>query len=528
MRVPFLRMVACAAIALQLLGAMVLSGDALAQSSTAVTDGTAFAKSVAPTSGKQIVNPTGVNASAWSGSTTTPTAVPSTLGKFSTPNVSTDNYTAAKAIGLAGFGNQAVMNCSTYDPATGDPTQTQTCAAVNFLSNRCLSPTTAQGAVMAANATAATPMASDCTGTYGQAQAEFGYSEGESSSDAIFGVIKGLPSTASAATGETCTTQTVVVTPAQYAINTCTKDDSATEYTCYQYLNTSVQTTYTTPTTTQSCTSPAVLQNGYCVSSTSSPAPVVYGCPPGDTLEGSTCVSSTSTPANPTYSCPPGYTLSGSTCSQTSTTPGSPSTTCATVPATERNPSKISGYYPGTYDGHTGYCRYYFINASGTETPLQKCQSHVTPYLTGGSSLFDASQVNIVTGRDSIELSCFATPEAGCPTGYTWNGSVCQELVTQSATIIGYSCPTGVVTGDQCVVTTSNPADPSYQCPDGTVLSGSTCVSSTSNPPNVTYSCPDGSAPVSGECITNYVLTSWVDTCGPYEASSGTTLPTPP
>lgn len=528
MRSLYLRLVAHGAIALHFLGAAILASDASAQSSTAVTDGTAFAKSVAPSSGKQIVNPTGVNASAWSGSTTTPTAVPSTLGKFSAPNVSTDDYTAAKAIGLARFGNQAVMNCATYDPTTGDPTQTQTCAAVNFLSNKCLSPTTKQSAVMAANATAATPLASDCTGTYGQAQAEFGYSEGESSSDTIFGVIKGLPSTHSATTGETCTTETVVVTPAQYAINTCTKNDSANEYTCYQYLNTSVKTTYTTPTTTQSCTPPAVLQGGYCVSSTSSPAPIFYGCPPGDTLEGSTCVSTTTTPADPKYTCPPGFSLSGSTCTQTTTGPATEATSCPDLHLLNGSGYKyFSGSYPGEPPGHSGYCMYGIEPVYDTNPALADCEARI-PSPPDGMAVFTGEWSLPAHGKVTKALTCFLTPPQSCPTGFTWNGAVCQELLSQSATIIGYSCPTGVVTGDQCVVTTSNPASPSYQCPTGTVLSGSDCVSSTSNPPNLSYSCPDGSAPVSGECITNYVVTSWVDTCGPYEASSGTTLPTPP
>lgn len=504
-----------------------LPATASAQNAAAVSDGTAFAKSIAPTSSSQLVNPAGVNSTTWAGNTGTPTAVPSSLGKFSTPNVSNTPYTSAKAIGLAAYGNQAVANCATYDPATGDATQSQTCAAINFLSNRCLSPTTQQGAIMAANATGATPLAANCAGTYGQAQTNYGYSEQETASDPIFTSVAGLGTTASGTVGETCSTQTVVTTPAQYATNTCVKDDTTNEYTCYQYLNTAIETTYTPAQTTTTCTAPAVLQNGYCVSQTSTPAPVIYGCPPGETLVGQTCTSTSSTPATPVYACPPGYTLNGSTCSQTSTTPGTASTTCPTVPATEKNPSKISGYVAGIKDGHNGYCRYYFINAAGTQTAMQKCQTHVTPYLTGGSALFDADQITVVTGRDSIELSCYATPEAGCPTGYTWDGTVCQELVNQSATVIGYSCPSGVVTGDQCVVTTTDPADPSFQCPDGTQLSGTSCVSTTQSPPNVSYSCPNGSAPVNQMCITNYVQTSWVDTCAPYESSANVNLPTP-
>jgi hypothetical protein len=263
-----------------------LPGGAWAQPASAVSDGTAFAKSIAPTSASQLVNPTGVNSTTWSGNTATPITVPSSLGTFSTPNVSSANYTAAKAIGLGAFGNQAVANCAAYDPTTGDPTQSQTCAAINFLSNQCLSPTTQQSAVMAANATGATPLAANCNGTYGQAQASYGYSEEETASDPIFTNITGLGTTSSAVTGQTCSVQTVVTTPAQYAINNCSKNDSSTEYTCYQYLNTSVTTTTTTATITDSCTSPAVLVGDYCQATTTGAANVVYVCPPGQTLNG--------------------------------------------------------------------------------------------------------------------------------------------------------------------------------------------------------------------------------------------------
>jgi hypothetical protein len=261
------------------LALLLASTQASAQAASAVSDGIAFAKSIAPTSASQLVNPNGVNSAAWAGSTGTPTAVPGTLGTFSTPNVSTTPYTTAKAIGLSAYGTQATVNCATYNAATGDPTQAQTCAAVNFLTNRCLSPTTKQGAILAANATS-TSVTGDCSGTYGQAQASYGFSEQESSSDSIFTSVTNLGSTASSTTSQTCSVQTVVTAPAQYATVNCSKNDSSSEYACYQYLNTSIQTTYTPAQTTDSCTAPAVLQNGYCVSQSTSPAPVIYGCPP--------------------------------------------------------------------------------------------------------------------------------------------------------------------------------------------------------------------------------------------------------
>ena len=507
-----------AAMVLVLAALAFVPAAASAQSATAVSDGTSFAKSIAPTSSAQIVNPTGVNSTAWAGNATTPTVVPSTLGKFSTPNVSTNPYTSAKAIGLAGYGNQAVANCAAYDPTTGDPTQSQTCAAINFLSNRCLSPTTHQSAVMSANATSATPLAADCAGTYGQAQANYGYSEQESSSDSIFTSISGLSSTASGTIGETCSIQTVVTTPAQYASYTCTKNDSSDEYTCYQYLNASVQTTYTPAQTTTTCTAPAVLQSGYCVAQTSSPALVVYGCPPGEVLNGETCVTTSSTPATPIYSCPPGSTLDGTKCDGQSTVPPISSNNCPTISG-----SIQQGYVPGTLDGITGYCQYLWWQLDfGDESNCARVMAN----RANGATLFATATI-LPTGRFGIRTACYTYPERVCPSGSVWNGSACEQPATSDATITGYSCTTGTLSGSVCVVTTSNPADPTYQCPTGTQLSGSVCVSTTSSPPNVTYSCPNGSVPKDGLCITNYVVMSWVDACSPYEASANITLPTP-
>jgi len=505
------------------LALVLASTQASAQAASAVADGITFAKSIAPTSASQLVNPNGVNSTAWTGSTSTPTAVPSTLGTFSTPNVSTTPYTTASAIGLSAYGTQATVNCANYNAATGDPTQAQTCAAVNFLTNRCLSPTTKQGAILAANSTS-TSVTGDCSGTYGQAQASYGFAEQESSSDSVFTSVTNLGSTASSTTSQTCTVQTVVTTPAQYATVNCTKNDSSSDYACYQYLNTAIETTYTPAQTTDTCTAPAVLQNGYCVSQSTNPAPVVYGCPPGQTLEGQSCVSTSSSPATPVYSCPAGFTLNGGVCAGESTAAQITSTSCPTVSGQANG---FTGVYSGkTIDGVTGYCGFTFESLSPGD-PMTYCKGEF-PAPINGSILFYATQKSASLGRELAYFNtCYLTPELTCPSGYTWNGSVCQEPATVNATVIGYSCSTGTLSGSQCVVTTSNPADPSYQCPNGTVLSGSDCVSTTSTPPGVTYSCPNGSAPVNTLCITPYVVTSWVDTCGPYETSAGVTLPTP-
>ena len=232
-----------------------------AQPPAAVTDGTAFAKSIAPTSGAQLVNPAGVNPAAWCGKTTTPTAPPSAMGQFSAPNVSTTPLASAKSVGLAGYGNQAVLNCANFDFATGDPMQSQTCAAVNFMTNKCLSPSTQQAAILTANGTSQA-VSGDCTGTYGAAQANYGYAEAMSSTDVVFGVVNGLPSAGPAVAGSSCSVQSVIVTPAQYALVNCTKDNTSSTYACTQTMGAKVVITNSISSPPPTCDAGAPIKTG--------------------------------------------------------------------------------------------------------------------------------------------------------------------------------------------------------------------------------------------------------------------------
>jgi hypothetical protein len=58
-----------------LLPLLLCAGAAFAQSPAQVANGTAFARTLAPTSPSQIVNPAGVNGGTWSGQTAMPTNV---------------------------------------------------------------------------------------------------------------------------------------------------------------------------------------------------------------------------------------------------------------------------------------------------------------------------------------------------------------------------------------------------------------------------------------------------------------------
>ncbi len=201
-----------------------------------VADGIAFANGIVSTSPSQIVNPSAVNATAWS-NTATPTAVPTNLGAFSSPSTSNSTYNSATSLGLTGIGLQTQSNCANYVSGT-NPTMDQQCAAVNFMSNNCLSLTPAEKSVLGS-----VPMASagnkNCSGTYGQGASQFNFGNQVTSADPIFSGFNNAASTA-ASNQSGCTKQTVVTTPAQNQTETCIVSSSTSAMGCSQVLSTAV------------------------------------------------------------------------------------------------------------------------------------------------------------------------------------------------------------------------------------------------------------------------------------------------
>jgi len=312
---------------------------AFAQDATTVQQGTTFAKSIAPTSASQVVNPTGVSSTAWGGNTSSPTAVVPGLGAFSTPNTSSTPFSSATSMGLSGYGNQAVLNCSTFVAGPGtDPLQVQSCAAVNFMTNRCLSPSTAQMAIITSNG-GSQAVSGNCEGTYGQSQAAFGYTEQLTPSDSVFTVMTGLPAAVPQETSQTCSVQTVTLTPPTYEQVNCVKNNVTTSYTCDQAMTATV-TTQTVPPTLAACDNGAPTKNGTipggytgpyceydygpyqsdnyetidCSSAFSFPdmtylaEDVFFQCPEGG------CIATTYCYYAPPKKCPNGYTLEGTQC----------------------------------------------------------------------------------------------------------------------------------------------------------------------------------------------------------------------
>ncbi|ANB78015.1 hypothetical protein AYM40_37260 (plasmid) [Paraburkholderia phytofirmans OLGA172] len=386
-----------------------------AQSAADVANGTSFANSIAPTSPSQIVNPSGVS-SAWSGSTTTPTTVPSGFAGFSNPNTSSSALTAAKSGSLTALGNQAQIDCASYTPGS-DPYQNQYCAAVNFLNNQCMQPTTGEASVLGKTGTVQGTSA-NCAGTYGAGQSQFGYGNQVTPSDPIFSGTQNLGNTASNTLTQTCSTQTVVTTPAQYATNTCIVSTDEEDNTCSQYLNTTITNSINQALSTTSC-------------------------PDGGTLQAGVCVHTIN--YNPTISCPAGYIQDNvNECIQYSQLAGTP-------------------YCPGgTTENHTN---------NGTMLCLAPQFSNGCPASYAGMPL-----EAIVYSLGGTCLGDYL-PLQSCPSGYTWDGSACTQTNTVGVT---YSCPSGgSLQGQTCVSSTTTSSTTTYSCPTGQTLNGTNCIQKT-------------------------------------------------
>jgi len=210
-----------------------------AQDQSVMSQGTAFGKSIVPTQPGQVVNPAGVNSSAWSGKTSAPSQTPTGLGGFSAPQTSTQAMDSAKTMGLAGFGNQAMDKCASYTPGSGDAARDQECAAVNFLSQRCLTPSGAQAAIVNKSGGGSSQSqlnSSYCADSYGKGANQFNFGEQVKPTDQLFGAVSNAQTNAGSMTGQVCTQKAVVTRPAEYEQNTCVKSVNTDVATCSQFL----------------------------------------------------------------------------------------------------------------------------------------------------------------------------------------------------------------------------------------------------------------------------------------------------
>jgi hypothetical protein len=455
---------------------------ARAQNAQTLSDGKAFAESIAPQSNVQIVNPSAVNPAAWStGATAIPSSMPSGLGAFSSPLTNSPLYDVSGTQGaLSALGNAKIHACQNYVP-TGDPIADQECAAVKFMNKDCVSLNNSQLQVVGASGVATATSAS-CAGTYGAGQSNFGYQNAITASDSIFHLSQIAQNNASSTTEQNCVSTPVVTRPAQYETNHCSKTVSTDSHLCTQELAVAVTTSYAPAQIMYTCDG-GVLQGQYCVSTSNSPATANYSCPDGGTLEGTSCVTQTIVPATTYYACSSGQ-LNGQSCVTTSPADGVPS---CPPPQWSFSPPEI---WTLTYDtNNVAWC------------------SHI------------AADFDDPFGSNSYR----AATSYACPNGGTLSGNTCTTTTTAT---LNYKCDSGTLSGRSCLTETSAAASVTYTCASGT-LSGSQCVTSTSTPAATHYSCPGGASPVGNQCVTYSTQLSWIDNCTPYEQSAGSRLGDP-
>jgi hypothetical protein len=520
------------------------------QSAPVVQQGTAFATQLAPSSPAQVVNPAGVNAAAWS-STSVPSVVPSNLGAFSAPTTSSQALTAAQSGGLTALANNAMSACANYVPGpVPDPLRVQECAAVNFLTNQCMSPTTTEAGVMTHLGTTQQPTG-NCSGTYGQAAQTFGFGNQVTAADPIFAGTNTLNQTAAQTADQSCSTQSVVTAPAQYQTNYCVKNGSTTPQTCSQFLNVSIVTSRTAATQTDTCPT-GTLVGDYCQASSSSAAQPNYVCPAGQTLEGTLCVGpNVTTPAIiASYTCPTGQTLAGSTCvDQINTDDGAASTAYSCAPGATLSGTQCTStatgsatYPPGEFcqDGYGDIPAVWSISGNvctmqwyaGEEPPETKAVDMTTgcPGLPDFVPLVAGIQINTTSSYRNGDCQ-FVTH-----TGGSTANSYCplpnpQEYVLQNQTtaapvagymytsttvcsyvpVTHYSCPAGETldSNNQCQGgTTTTAIVTSFFCPTGGAYVNGQCVTTAEANATVTYSCPTDDTVVGTRCDKTTTVTT--------------------
>ena len=298
-----------------------------------------------------------------------------------------------------------------------------------------------------------------------------------------------------------------VLNPAALKL-TCAQGSQLNENT-NQCVQTNIQINPAT-TTLSTCPSGSIRSVDNCIQTVSVPAVAVgSSCSLGQTLVGDVCTSiqtntsialqqlscasnsqliigecvqiSTS-PASATYTCPVGSALSGQTCT-------------AQVSATKIQQLSCNGI--GTLSSY-----------KPPSMPYQcyRIQNNFNCSFT--ASLYGL--INVNTDTSSGKSVCILGPvsQLVCPANTVLTAGVCMLTIQSIATIGGYSCLSGVLTSDTCIVTVTSAPQITYNCPslapidpsDKVVTSlinqsgGYSCVTNTtiSLPAVTTYNCSIG------------------------------------
>lgn len=122
------------------------------------------------------------------------------------------------------------------------------------------------------------------------------------------------------------------------------------------------------------------------------------------------------------------------------------------------------------------------------------------------------------SGAQCVKPGTVSNPIWVCPSGYTADGSQCKKVLDYTSSMI-LSCPTGTLTGSQCVVTSTQP--PTMTCPSGYADNGSNCVKTVSSVP-VVVSCPSGYVDNGSNCSKTDSSDPIYNCPGGYTGGNGT------
>jgi len=299
------------------------------------------------------------------------------------------------------------------------------------------------------------------------------------------------------------------------------------------------QTTITSYTASinYGCTPPATLNGTNCNTTATSTKPatiVSYVCPAGWSVNGSSCIKTTTTAATvSSYGCPVGWSVNGSSCTLTQTAAATVNYACPA--GWSQNGTSCSKTTTTT----TAATPQYFCPSGGspsgnsctTSSPAsvsltcpagwQKSGNICTTTATTSATLTNSCNGLAQYGNYCIGRSCYRGNNAGRPyMGLTW--AMCAVVYGNSTNLLNpiqnYTCPAdSIVSGSTCIKTSSQPATENYFCPSGS-LSGGQCVSTyTATISN--YVCPAGQTVSGSSCIATSTSTQAASIS--YTCSSG-------
>ena len=200
-------------------------------------DGLGLANSMFPSSAGQVVNPSGVNATAWSGSTDMKQSNVNGTGQFANPTTSSADYAKNNfSGGLTNMGNKSMDDCASYVPTgktdSASIAKDQYCSGVNFMANRCIQPNSSQQQIIGGTG-ASHNAVGNCSGTFGGGLVQSYVLSGNDKD-----MANKFPSQANNNAGINGGCQVISTTvPAKTENHDCVKSENSSAQTCTQELN---------------------------------------------------------------------------------------------------------------------------------------------------------------------------------------------------------------------------------------------------------------------------------------------------